>query len=97
MIQNLFYCWEELDKLWPSAGIMSEGMSMINPTMWVNSVRSSGYRDAAMALGELIDNSLQAGASDVEVLVKENRAEVVRSRQKVKQLWASESVPKWLK
>ena len=44
---------------------------MINPTMWVNSVRSSGYRDAAMALGELIDNSLQAGASDVEVLVKE--------------------------
>jgi hypothetical protein len=50
---------------------MSEGMSMINPTMWVNSVRSSGYRDAAMALGELIDNSLQAGASDVEVLVKE--------------------------
>ena len=46
-------------------------MSMINPTMWVNSVRSSGYRDAAMALGELIDNSLQAGASDVEVLVKE--------------------------
>ena len=50
---------------------MAEGMSMINPTMWVNSVRSSGYRDAAMALGELIDNSLQAGASNVEVLVKE--------------------------
>jgi len=47
------------------------GMSMINPTMWVNSARNSGYRDAAMALGELIDNSLQAGATDVEILVKE--------------------------
>lgn len=44
---------------------------MINPQMWVNSVRSSGYRDAAMALGELIDNSIQAGGKNIEVLVKE--------------------------
>jgi len=50
---------------------MSDRMSMINPEMWFTSVRSSGYRDAAMALGELIDNSIQAGATDVEVLVKE--------------------------
>jgi len=47
------------------------GMSMINPTMWVNSARNSGYRDAAMALGELIDNSLQAGSTNIEILVKE--------------------------
>ena len=53
---------------------MEGRMSMINPEMWVNSVRSSGYRDAAMALGELIDNSIQAGASEVEVLVMESLA-----------------------
>lgn len=52
------------------------GMSMINPTMWVNSARNSGYRDAAMALGELIDNSLQAEATDVEILVKETAVTV---------------------
>ena len=52
------------------------GMSMINPTMWVNSARNSGYRDAAMALGELIDNSLQAGATDVGILVKETAVNV---------------------
>ena len=50
---------------------MSDKMPMVNPSIWVNSVRSSGYRDAAMAIGELIDNSIQAGATEIEVLVKE--------------------------
>ena len=36
-------------------------------------------------------------AFPAEILVKGNRAEVVRKRQSLKQLWASESVPKWLK
>lgn len=39
--------------------------------MFVKAIRSSGYKNAAMALGELIDNSLQAGADNVEVLVSE--------------------------
>ena len=50
---------------------MTDKLSMINPEIWVNSVRSSGYRDAAMAIGELIDNSIQTIANEVEVLVKE--------------------------
>ena len=32
-----------------------------------------------------------------EVLVKGSQAEIVRKRQPLKQLWASESIPKWLK
>jgi hypothetical protein len=31
------------------------------------------------------------------VLVKGSQAEIVRKRQPLKQLWASESIPKWLK
>ena len=51
-----------------------EGMSMFNPEMMAISARNSGYRDSAMALGELIDNSLQAGAAMVDVLVGEKFA-----------------------
>jgi hypothetical protein len=39
--------------------------------MFVKAIRSSGYKNAAMALGELIDNSLQAKATNVDVLVSE--------------------------
>lgn len=35
-------------------------------------MRDAGYRDAAAALAELIDNSIQAGATDVELLTVEN-------------------------
>lgn len=34
----------------------------------VNSIRDSGYRNAAYALAELVDNATQAGASDVQIL-----------------------------
>ena len=33
----------------------------------IKSLRDSGYNNAASALGELIDNSIQAGASIVEL------------------------------
>ncbi len=35
------------------------------------SARDSGYKNAAYALGELVDNSIQAGAHDVEIIMFE--------------------------
>ena len=52
---------------------------------------------SAGAYGFVMASNYNTRSFPAEVLVKGNRAEVVRSRQKVKQLWASESVPKWLK
>ena len=52
---------------------------------------------SAGAYGFVMASNYNTRTFPAEVLVKGNRAEVVRSRQKVKQLWASESVPKWLK
>ena len=52
---------------------------------------------SAGAYGFVMASNYNTRAFPAEVLVKGNRAEVVRKRQSLKQLWASESVPKWLK
>ena len=41
--------------------------SIINTTMTVESMRNSGYRSTTHALAELVDNSIEANASDVEI------------------------------
>ncbi len=46
-----------------------EGYSFFSGIKAIDAIRSSGYKNAAMALGELVDNSLQAGAENVEILV----------------------------
>ncbi|MAT00252.1 MAG: ATP-binding protein [Rhodobacteraceae bacterium] len=53
-----------------------KSMSMVNNEAFIKALRSSGYRDAAMALGELMDNSLQAGAKNVDLLIKEQYTRV---------------------
>ncbi|MDS0223457.1 ATP-binding protein [Haloarcula sp. S1AR25-5A] len=40
-------------------------------SQFLESIRSSGYKNVARALAELVDNSIQAGASDVDILVSE--------------------------
>ncbi len=40
---------------------------------YFESLRSSGYKNVARALAELVDNSIQAGASDVEILLTEHK------------------------
>ena len=39
----------------------------------INSLRKSGYKDLAYALGELVDNSIQENAMDVDILVSEQQ------------------------
>jgi len=39
---------------------------------YFESIRSSGYKNVARALAELVDNSIQAGASDVDILITEH-------------------------
>ena len=43
--------------------------SIINPANFVFATRDAGYRGPAWALAELIDNSIDAGASQVEILL----------------------------
>ena len=52
---------------------------IIAPALAVHAMRDSGYRNTACALAELIDNSVQAKATDVDVLCLEERR-VVKER-----------------
>ncbi|PKI12751.1 ATP-binding protein [Colwellia sp. 12G3] len=48
-------------------------MSLVNPKQYIISARSNGYKDTAYAIAELADNSIQAGADKVEILIFENK------------------------
>ena len=49
----------------------------------VKAMRDSGYKNAAYAIAELVDNSIQAGASRVEILCQEED-ELVHQRRRVR-------------
>ena len=57
------------------------------PNMTVQAMRDSRYRHPALALAELIDNSVDARASRVEILIREHQVQVSqRVRWRVEQL-----------
>ncbi len=56
-------------------------MQIIPPSLAIKAMRDSGYRDSAHALAELIDNSIQAKATRVEVLCLD-KVEVVQQRNR---------------
>lgn len=58
---------------------MTNDFSIVPPHLAVKAMRDNGYKNMAYALAELIDNSIQAGATAVEVLLAE-RYEQVRER-----------------
>jgi hypothetical protein len=54
---------------------------IVPPHLVVKAMRDSGYRNAAYAIAELIDNAIQAGATQVELLCGEKK-EFRRQRQR---------------
>jgi hypothetical protein len=52
---------------------------VIPPQLAVKAMRDSGYRDSAHAIAELVDNSIQAGAGNVEILCRD-KLELVQNR-----------------
>ena len=60
---------------------------LIPTQLALTAMRDSGYKNAAYALAELIDNAIQAGASDVEVLCSEREELVMhRARRRIDQI-----------
>ena len=49
----------------------------------VQAMRDNGYKNAAYALAELIDNSIQAGATEIEVLCAEKEIQLQRRSSRI--------------
>lgn len=60
---------------------MEKTYSLMGGSEFINSIRSTGYKNTGYALGEIIDNSIQAGATDIHVVV-EIRHEIVTARSR---------------
>jgi len=54
---------------------------IIPASLAIASMRDSGYRDAAHALAELVDNAVEAGAKNIEILCTD-KVEQVQQRQR---------------
>lgn len=55
---------------------MTDRFDLVPPQLAIKAMRDNGYANAAYAIAELIDNSLQAGATQVELLCRETRTMV---------------------
>ena len=54
-----------------NSGGMTIATPIVAPDHFLLATRDAGYRNLASALTELVDNSLQAGATRVSVLIEE--------------------------
>ena len=60
---------------------------IVPASLAVKAMRDSGYKNAAYAIAELVDNSVQAGATVVEILCQEEEAKVLQRKSvRVKQV-----------
>lgn len=57
--------------------------SLMRGSFFIDSIRSTGYKNTGYALGELIDNSIQANATAIHIVVESSR-EMVNSRMREK-------------
>jgi hypothetical protein len=61
--------------------------NIVPPHLAVQAMRDNGYKNAAYALAELMDNAIQAGASQVELLCGERKQQVEqRKRSRIEQI-----------
>ena len=58
------------------------GVEIIPPELAVSAMRDSGYRNTDYALAELIDNSIQANATQVDVICNEVMKQVSRRKSR---------------
>lgn len=66
---------------------MTDTFDIVPTHLAVQAMRDNGYRNAAYAIAELMDNAVQAGAGQVELLCAERTATVnLRSRTRVEQI-----------
>lgn len=58
----------------------TEFFDVVPTHLAIKAMRDSGYKNAAYAIAELIDNSIQAGASEVELLCVEREEQAAANR-----------------
>ena len=62
---------------------MPDDFNIVPASLAVKAMRDSGYKNAAYAIAELVDNAVQAGASTVEILCQEDE-ELVTQRTRTR-------------
>lgn len=66
---------------------MTNFHNIVPPHLVIQAMRDNGYKNAAYALAELIDNAIQAGASQVELLCGERKQQIEqRKRPRIEQI-----------
>ena len=66
---------------------MSDNYDLVPPALAITAMRDNGYRNTAYAIAELIDNAIQAQASDIELLCCERETLVnKRNRRNIHQV-----------
>lgn len=48
-----------------------ETFSIVSETKFIQATRDTGYRSTATAIAELVDNSIQAGAKQIQIIIEE--------------------------
>ena len=61
--------------------VMNERFDLVPVHLAIRAMRDNGYQNTATAIAELIDNSLQAGATTVQLLCREHR-DIVSQRER---------------
>ena len=59
---------------------LEETRPIVNNKFFIRSAKDSGYKNAAYAIAELIDNSIQAGAKEVSLVCSDDIVEMGGNR-----------------